>query len=149
LMVPLQSLTRTELAELVAPHLSSRKMSGLTHAGQIFRWVYQRFVWDWQEMSDLPKPLRDWLSENIEILKLNQLKHQISDDGTCKFLWGLRDDKTVESVLIPAKAEESERLTICISTQVGCAMGCKFCLTGVQGLDRHLSAAEIVTQVMH
>jgi 23S rRNA (adenine2503-C2)-methyltransferase len=144
-------------------------------AKQIFHWVYQRFQTDWDQMTDLSKDLRSWLQENVEIFRLTEQHSNQAIDGTYKFLWKLSDHKTIESVIIPAalqeKTEEKEephpeapvfsgkplpeteenpewaRLTACISSQVGCAMGCKFCLTGVQGLDRHLQVHEIVTQV--
>lgn len=146
-------------------------------AQQIFHWVYQRQVTDWSLMSDLSKDLRVWLQENIQIYRLNQVDSRQALDGTHKFLWSLHDGKTIESVIIPAALQEKEtldfeseaegaghrfsgapteaeltsgqwsRLTACISSQVGCAMACKFCLTGVQGLDRHLEVHEIVTQI--
>lgn len=150
-------------------------------AKQIFQWVYQRFVTDWDEMTDLSKELRSWLKENIQIYRLNERQSRTALDGTHKFLWELHDGKTIESVIIPAALQEKEdpagnnpdeessesspaaasvshsnvskaqerprRLTACISSQVGCAMACKFCLTGIQGLDRHLKDYEIVTQI--
>jgi len=128
-------------------------------------------------MSDLSKDMRVWLKANVEIYRLNEKFSKQAQDGTHKFLWNLTDGKTIESVIIPAALQEKSedsvedskdavneryagrktdaaldspkwaRLTACISSQVGCAMACKFCLTGVQGLDRHLQTHEIVTQV--
>ncbi len=147
-------------------------------AQQIFHWVYQRHVTEWDEMTDLSKDLRVWLKENIQIFRLSTRQSRQAMDGTHKFLWDLVDGKTIESVIIPSALQEPEqelgqepefqkegnafagrpaketvqsvrwkRLTACISSQVGCAMACKFCLTGIQGLDRHLAVHEIVTQV--
>jgi len=139
-------------------------------AQQIFHWVYQRYETNWDQMSDLSKELRAWLKENITVFRLSERHSRQAMDGTHKFLWDLSDSKTIESVIIPAALQEKEedafeekfsgrpveesvtspkwgRLTACISSQVGCAMSCKFCLTGVQGLDRHLAVHEIVTQI--
>lgn len=231
-----QSLTQSELAELLvpqsfekkqarAPASSSEPRASLLDASrdfvndasyspspdaldraqrraryrakQIFHWVYQRYVSDWDEMTDLAKDLRVWLKENVLIYSLEVKQSHQALDGTHKFLWTLQDQKTIESVIIPAALQEKDevpspesgsevlpaagvtpvlpyrhsvtpsqfagkkieftqvdlnsdhwaRLTACISSQVGCAMACKFCLTGIQGLDRHLQVHEIVTQV--
>lgn len=178
-MIVFQGLTKLQLEDLLLP--LSRVKAGKDprtqaryRAKQIYHWVYQRFVTEWDQMSDLSKEVRAWAKENIEIATLDQRVQKQSTDGTHKFLWGTKDHKTIESVIIPAaltKDEEKEeaaskqeaykgiqrtddlrsdnwtRLTACISSQVGCAMACKFCLTGIQGLDRHLEAHEIVTQV--
>ena len=114
------------------------------HSKQIFRWIYQRKVRTIEEMTDLSKVLRAHLLENFELGFLNPLLKQESVDGTRKFIFELGDHKTIESVLIPA----DDRLTICISSQVGCAMGCKFCMTASMGLMRNLEAYEIVGQVL-
>jgi 23S rRNA (adenine2503-C2)-methyltransferase len=230
-MIYLQSMTQAELAELLYPLSrvkvrSEKELSPDEYAAavekkaraqaryrakQIFHWVYQKFVTDWDSMSDLSKDLRVWLKENVAIFRLQEKVARQALDGTHKFLWQLGDGKTIESVIIPAalrekNAEEAfeaddeetdddgawvagqsveeapqevtpirektnpveltpsqfagsqtearlaggewKRLTVCISSQVGCAMACKFCLTGVQGLDRHLQTHEIVTQVL-
>ncbi|MBS1960791.1 MAG: 23S rRNA (adenine(2503)-C(2))-methyltransferase RlmN [Bdellovibrionales bacterium] len=233
-MIYFQSLTKAELAELILPFARVRgreigeeererkaKKQAAYRAQQLFHWVYQRFVTDYDEMTDISKELRGWLKENVEVFRLTERVSNQALDGTHKFLWTLHDQKTIESVIIPAalqeksgveaidrlsekedaedlaatpalspsatgwsnvrvgakgalnpKRPESEaaqmakgvrfsgrqsdatvdsgqwrRLTACISSQVGCAMACKFCLTGVQGLDRHLQTHEIVTQV--
>ena len=255
-MTIFQSLTKADLAEMLLP-LSQVHKSGFTpeelekksrkraamRAQQIFHWVYQRYVLEWDEMSDLSKELREWLKANLTIFRLTERVSKQAMDGTHKFLWTLPDAKTIESVIIPsalqekpaavaarmlsghettegddevegdysasvlnelaseiaadeeaadvglasdpragtfgisgvrlpvdestliasgarfagaavATAEERDlargqwkRLTACISSQVGCAMACKFCLTGIQGLDRSLETHEIVTQV--
>jgi len=210
-MIYFQSLTKDELADLILPlskvkrprfdaaaQLSAEDLAQLEadlekkaqrqskyRAQQIFHWVYQRFVTEWDGMTDLSKELREWLKGNVEIFRLKEHVSHQALDGTHKFLWDLSDKKTIESVIIPAALQEKKsiegealaddqdedaeefaegqrfsgrqtqaniktdfkRLTACISSQVGCAMACKFCLTGVQGLDRHLEAHEIVTQV--
>lgn len=206
-MIYLQSLTKTELADLLLPlsHVRGRGLSeeeiekkakkqASYRAQQIFHWVYQRFVSEWDEMTDLSKDLRSWLRENVEVYRLKERFERQALDGTHKFLWDLVDAKTIESVIIPAALQEKtgkdaivrlsgqdatpieddeeedlmakgarfsgaktdakvdsgtwRRLTACISSQVGCAMACKFCLTGIQGLDRSLQTHEIVTQVL-
>ena len=232
-MIYFQSLTKAELAELILPHARVRgreigeeererkaKKQAAYRAQQIFHWVYQRFITDFDEMSDISKELRAWLKENVEIYRLTERVSNQALDGTHKFLWTLPDQKTIESVIIPAALQEKSgseaidrlsekedaeadaleakassssqprrghpnalgaqnpkkpvpesvqmangvrfsgrqtdatvdsgkwgRLTACISSQVGCAMACKFCLTGVQGLDRSLKTHEIVAQV--
>lgn len=199
----LQSLTLEELAERLLPvsaptrrslsdeeRETQRRKRARYRARQIFQWVYQRFVLDWDQMTDLSRDLREWLKENIEIYRLSVQSAQTSFDGTRKYLWGLEDGKTIESVIIPSALQEKssidlhdahtrdiqtvtpsrysgesiygqepsrdtrsedetkwKRLTACISSQVGCAMACRFCLTGKMGLERQLQAHEIVTQV--
>ncbi|CAM6054828.1 unnamed protein product [Sphagnum tenellum] len=161
-MIYFQSLTREELAQLIKPLSRPKRTAGLSpleiekqlekqasfRAKQVFQWVYQRFVTDWDEMTDQSKELRAWLKENVQIYRLKEAKSYQALDGTHKFLWSLGDGKTIESKSSATlTSDEWSRLTACISSQVGCAMACKFCLTGVQGLDRHLQAHEIVTQV--
>ena len=113
------------------------------HGRQIFRWLYNRKVTSFDAMSDLSKAIRAHLNEKFSLEDLTCTTEQKSVDGTRKFLWQLADGKTIESVLIPS----DDRMTICISSQVGCAMGCKFCLTGTMGLMRNLETHEIVRQV--
>jgi 23S rRNA (adenine2503-C2)-methyltransferase len=112
-------------------------------AEQVYTWIYQKQACEWEEMTDLPKSLRRLFYEKGLTLGSLLLIAQIQDsDGTQKFLFELEDHKTVESVFIP----ESERQTVCISTQVGCGMDCCFCATGRNGLVRNLTTAEIVEQ---
>ncbi|MHA2344966.1 MAG: 23S rRNA (adenine(2503)-C(2))-methyltransferase RlmN, partial [Candidatus Hodarchaeales archaeon] len=94
-------------------------------ARQIIRWIYRKHAASFDDMTDLSKSLREQLSEISYVSTLNILKKQKSRDGTEKFLLKLEDKETIESVLIPDK----NRLTLCISSQVGCAMGCTFCVT--------------------
>jgi len=111
---------------------------------QILRWIYQRGVEDFAEMTDLAKSFREELSQRATISKMAPEAVEVSSDGTRKFLFRLHDGKSVETVLIPMVGGRS---TLCISTQVGCAMHCSFCLTGTFGLERNLTTSEIVNQV--
>lgn len=119
------------------------------HARQMFQGVYQRKISNFDQMTDLSKKLRTRLKEKITLYQPKLVEQQTSDDGTLKFLWQLEDGKTIESVMIPRIDEEGvQRITACISSQVGCAMGCTFCLTASQGLERHLFVHEMVAQVL-
>lgn len=113
-------------------------------ARQIFGWIYRRGVHSFPEMTDLSKAFREELAQRAYISHLPVEAIEDSRDGTRKYLMRLADGQTVESVRIPM---EGGRATLCISSQVGCAMQCRFCLTGSFGLTRNLSAAEIVNQV--
>ncbi|MCP3177789.1 23S rRNA (adenine(2503)-C(2))-methyltransferase RlmN [Desulfuromonas sp. KJ2020] len=113
-------------------------------ARQIIRWIYGRGVTSFAEMTDLSKDLREQLAEKAYISDWTPEVTETSSDGTKKYLFRLADGQTVESVRIPM---ENDRSTVCISTQVGCAMQCAFCLTGTFGLSRNLETAEIVNQV--
>ena len=112
-------------------------------AGQILRWIYHRGVYSFSEMTDLSRDLRKFLSERLAISRLETEEVQTSKDGSRKYLFRLKDGQHIESVLIP----EPGHWTLCISSQVGCGMGCKFCLTGRGGLVRNLEPSEIVNQV--
>jgi 23S rRNA (adenine2503-C2)-methyltransferase len=112
-------------------------------AKQILPRLWQRPVESWRHATDLPAALRAELDTAIPLLRLELAVHQVSTDGTEKFLWKLADGEAIESVLIP----EGKRRTLCISSQVGCALGCVFCATGRMGWRRNLSAAEIAAQV--
>ncbi len=111
---------------------------------QIIQWVYARGVTDFSEMTDLSKAFRENLEARAFVSDWEPEVVEESRDGTRKYLFRLSDGQTVESVRIPM---EGERSTICISTQVGCAMQCSFCLTGTFGLTRNLETSEIVNQV--
>jgi 23S rRNA (adenine2503-C2)-methyltransferase len=113
------------------------------HAGQIFRWIFQRGVTDPAAMTDLSRELRELLAAEFQISTPAVVHREKSVDGTEKFLLRLADGKNIESVFIP----DTPSMTFCISTQVGCAMACAFCLTGKMGLVRNLTAGEIVGQV--
>ena len=114
-------------------------------AKQIWGWTYQRMAGSFDDMSDLPKNLRARLNAEIQFSRLTPVINQTSkDNSTNKILFALSDQHKIESVLMRYR----DRHTTCISTQAGCAMGCVFCATGQMGFDRHLSAGEIVEQVM-
>jgi 23S rRNA (adenine2503-C2)-methyltransferase len=113
------------------------------HARQIYRWVHRRGVVEPDRMTDLPRRLRERLTAEFRIGTPTVVSDMRSVDGTRKFMLELADGRRVESVFIP----DTPAMTFCISTQVGCAMACGFCLTGRMGLVRHLTAGEIVGQV--
>ena len=115
------------------------------HARQLMRWVYQRGITDFEAMTDLSKSLRLKLAERTTIELPEVIAQQESADGTVKWLFESGFGQAVEAVFIP----EQDRGTLCISSQVGCALDCAFCATGAQGFNRNLSAAEIVGQVWH
>ena len=121
-------------------------------AGQLLAWLYVQRVTDWEAMTNLPKPLREQLRQNFTLHTLELVRLQGARDTTQKFLWRLSDGSLIESVLIPANpalyGDASDRHTLCVSTQVGCAYGCKFCASGLEGWKRNLSADEIVEQVL-
>jgi 23S rRNA (adenine2503-C2)-methyltransferase len=123
--------------------LSERKQPPF-RARQIRQWLFLKRVTEFGEMTNLSRPLRDQLEETFTISRLKILRQAKSRDGTVKFLFGLGDGASIESVLIP----EARRLTLCISTQAGCGFGCAFCATAVLGLTRNLTAGEIVDQVL-
>ncbi|MEA3465424.1 MAG: 23S rRNA (adenine(2503)-C(2))-methyltransferase RlmN [Thermodesulfobacteriota bacterium] len=111
---------------------------------QLLRWIYKRGVTDLNQMTDLSKVLRAELADKVIISDWQPDIVETSSDGTRKYLFFLEDGSSVETVRIPM---ENERSTLCISTQVGCAMQCDFCLTGSFGFTRNLTTAEIVNQV--
>ena len=113
-------------------------------AAQIQRWLFQKGITSFTEMTDLSAGLRNLLEREFSISRLKTVRSSSSADGTIKFLFGLADGLTIESVLIP----ESRRLTLCISTQAGCGFGCDFCATAKIGLKRSLRASEILDQVV-
>ena len=113
------------------------------HARQVFRWIWKRGTTDFDAMTDLALALRRRLTAEFSVSTPRVVSRQLSEDGTQKFVVRLHDGRQIESVFIP----DTPAQTFCISTQVGCAMGCAFCLTGKMGLVRHLSAGEIAAQV--
>jgi 23S rRNA (adenine2503-C2)-methyltransferase len=126
---------RSELAEMFQPSF---------RATQIFKSVYQHWIDDFEAMTDLPKALRSSLAAEWDI-KLPAVHRRFdSTDGTRRYLVRLNDGEFAETVLIP----EENRNTVCISSQIGCALACTFCLTGQLGLTRHLTAGEILTQAL-
>lgn len=135
--------------------LSAEEIAGLIEGlgqkpyrvNQIINWIYKKLAASFDEMTDLPKALREELKKKSYVSNLHLLQRQFSSDGAQKFLFELEDGKTIESVLIP-NSRGVDRFTLCISSQVGCAMGCLFCKTGKLGLKRNLKAYEIVDQII-
>ena len=121
-------------------------------ANQILTWIYRKRVSSFDSMSDLPQSLREYLKEKFSYSNLEVVRGLGGKDATRKFLFRLSDGNLIESVLIPASpalyGSRSDRRTICVSTQVGCAYGCKFCASGLDGWKRNLSADEIVDQII-
>jgi 23S rRNA (adenine2503-C2)-methyltransferase len=113
-------------------------------AGQIFDWLYKKKAARFEDLTTLSKVLREKLAEKFKIGALELADKRVSSDGTTKFLFGLADGEHVETVLIPA----GRRLTVCLSTQVGCKFGCAFCASGLHGFKRDLVPSEIVGQVL-
>jgi len=143
----IKSLTLEELqAQLVAWGEPAYR------AKQAMEWLYDRRATSWSAMSNLPAKLRAHLDKQFGLITLKLIKLQGARDTTQKFLWRLHDSALIESVLIPANpslyGEASDRHTLCVSTQVGCAYGCKFCASGLEGWKRNLGAEEIVEQVL-
>jgi 23S rRNA (adenine2503-C2)-methyltransferase len=137
---------RVDLADLDRPALESA-LDALGHrrfhARQIFRWIYRHGVTDVEAMTDLSRALRATLAQQFTITTPALTHRETSTDGTEKFLLRLEDGRQIEAVFIP----DTPSMTFCISTQVGCAMACSFCLTGKMGLVRNLTAGEIAGQV--
>ena len=119
---------------------------------QLLEWLYRHHATSWEAMTSLPKNLREKLGEHYALHSLVLVRRQGSHDTTQKFLWRLADRSLIEGVLIPANpalySEASDRHTLCVSTQVGCAYGCKFCASGLEGWKRNLAVEEIVDQVL-
>jgi len=137
---PLLDLTYNQLRELLTSWGEPSY-----RADQIWSWLYRSLASNFQEMTNLPKELRERLAETALLQTMRPLDEKVSANGlTRKVLFALRDDETIESVLM----HYERRHTVCISTQVGCPLGCVFCATGQSGFVRNLSAGEIVEQVL-
>ena len=136
--IGLHELEREEIADA----LEARGVARF-HGRQVFQWIYRRGVTDFAAMTNLSRDLRASLAEAFDIAAPAVVSAAHSEDGTTKFVLALADDAHIEAVYIP----DTPAQTFCISTQVGCAMACGFCLTGKMGLVRHLTAGEIVGQV--
>jgi 23S rRNA (adenine2503-C2)-methyltransferase len=113
-------------------------------AKQIRHWIFIRLISDFKEMTNVSAKVKELLAEKANLNHLKTVKVQESKDTTKKFLFRLHDGQHIETVLIP----EKDHFTLCISSQVGCAMGCRFCLTGTQGFTRNLTSAEIIDQIV-
>jgi 23S rRNA (adenine2503-C2)-methyltransferase len=144
---PIKSLLLEELQEKLAA-LGQRPF----RTKQVAQWIYRKRVKSFAEMSDLPAALRQELEEAFLFDELQTVRVLGAEDTTRKYLFRLADGNLIESVLIPASpaldGEASDRRTLCVSTQVGCAYGCKFCASGLDGWSRNLHPGEIVDQVM-
>ena len=151
----LQTVSNSELDFRVKPNIKDLSFQELAaflgerkqpayRAKQIRQWLFQKRAAAFREMSNLSRSLREQLEERFTIGRLTTLRRADARDGTVKFLFGLGDGASIESVLIP----EARRLTLCVSTQAGCGFGCAFCATAILGLKRNLSASEIVDQVL-
>ncbi len=143
----IKSLHLDELAE----HLGAQRAPAY-RAKQITDWLYKKRVASFDDMTDLPAATRARLAEDFSFAQPEIVRALGSKDTTRKFLFRLADANLIESVLIPASpalyGETSDRRTLCVSTQVGCAYGCKFCASGLDGFSRNLEAGEIVEQVL-
>jgi len=149
----IKGLTLQELESFVLS-IGEKKFRGK----QLFDWLYNKEVSSFNEMSSLAKKLREKLSVLSVINSIKIVSVQKSEDGTNKFLFELEDGKKIESVLIPPRTafvnpeaksdEEQKRLTLCVSTQVGCPLACKFCATGTMGFFRNLTTGEIIDQIL-
>jgi 23S rRNA (adenine2503-C2)-methyltransferase len=136
--VDLKELTLEELEQCVEAWGQPRY-----RARQLTKWLYKG-AQDFAEMTDVSRAFRQELAERAHLSSLILDKQELSRDGTRKFRWQLTDGQYIESVLIP----EEDHLTLCLSSQAGCAMGCRFCLTARQGFVRNLTASEIVNQIL-
>lgn len=144
----LLDFTQKELLTLIKPSFRAK---------QIFGWLYHNFAESFDDMKNIPKALKDELAEKFIVNPLKIIKKEESSDGTIKYLFELQDGKTVEAVWLKMKDTQLDdngeviqeaKYTICVSTQVGCKIGCAFCLTAKGGFTRDLNAAEIVGQVV-
>jgi 23S rRNA (adenine2503-C2)-methyltransferase len=146
-MVDIKSQTRDELVARF-----SEWSQPAYRVDQLLGWLYSRPVTSWAAMSNLPASLRDQLSQTYSLHSIELVRKQGAHDTTQKFLWRLHDQSMIESVLIPANpalyGEGSDRHTLCVSTQVGCAYGCRFCASGLEGWKRNLRVDEIVEQIL-
>ena len=147
-MVPdIKSVTREELAARL-----QEWGEPAYRVDQLLEWLYRHHATSWEAMTSLPTALREQLGKHYALHSLGLVRKQGSGDTTQKFLWRLKDGALIESVLIPANpalyGDSSDRHTLCVSTQVGCAYGCKFCASGLEGWKRNLAVEEIVDQVL-
>jgi len=144
-----KNLKGLDLAELQSfvEELGEKKY----RAAQLYSWLYAKAAQSFDEMTDISKEFRTVLSQISYISNLHLVTQSVSTDSTTKYLFKLNDELAIESVLIPATkktSEEEKRLTLCVSTQVGCPLDCKFCATGAMGFTRNLTTGEIIDQVI-
>lgn len=140
----IRGLTETELVN-VCQEIGLPKFRGR----QLFQWIQQKAVQNWDELKNIGKPDLEKIQETLFLEPLYKLKEHVSKDGTRKFLFRLSDRQSIECVLMDYDRKNSRnRRTVCVSTQVGCPVGCAFCATGLGGWQRNLSAGEIVGQIL-
>jgi 23S rRNA (adenine2503-C2)-methyltransferase len=142
-------LTKQELEEIVKPSFRAK---------QIYHWIYEKYADSFDDMKNIPKSIKDELSKEFIVNPLEIAKIEVSSDGSKKYLFRLHDGYTMESVLLPMKKEKVDedgktihltKYSICVSSQVGCKIGCAFCLTAKEGFKRNLTAGEILAQVIY
>ncbi len=148
-MLPfIYDFTQDELKEMISPAFRAK---------QIWNWLYHKYIDDFDQINNIPKDLKQQLKDTFSLNPLEIITSQKSSDGSIKYLFRLHDGHTVETVLLQMKKEEyhedgtlkhHKRYTVCISSQVGCKVGCAFCLTAKGGFVRNLSAGEIVAQLL-
>ncbi|MDX9796687.1 MAG: 23S rRNA (adenine(2503)-C(2))-methyltransferase RlmN [Arcobacteraceae bacterium] len=147
-MHSIYNYTLEELKEQLKPSFRAK---------QIYNWLYKKYVTQFDDMKNLPNDLKSHLKENFKASTLKILKKETSKDGSIKYLFQLEDGHTIETVLLLMKkkktneegvVEKSEKYTVCISTQVGCKVGCSFCLTAKGGFIRNLTVGEIIEQIV-
>ena len=144
----IQDFTKDELGEIIKPSFRAK---------QIYQWIFKKYVDSFDDMKNIPKDLKEELNKNFTMNPLKIVKVEESCDGSKKYLFITGDGVTVESVLLPMKKERVDedgkilkeaKFTVCISSQVGCKIGCTFCLTAKGGFTRNLTPGEIVAQVL-
>jgi 23S rRNA (adenine2503-C2)-methyltransferase len=134
------NLSRQSLAVFIAENYDAPRYA----ADNIFKWIYRKGIYDFSLMTDLSQTLREKISESFYFGQREYLKREISADGTRKYLIKLGEEEYVEAVMIKQPA----RMTLCVSSQIGCGMGCSFCRTATMGLKRNLTTSEIIRQVL-
>jgi len=142
--VDCRALLEEEIAEICVTNGMKKY-----RAAQIFSWIQEKGVHNWEEMTNIGKEDKEKLSTVLYVQPLETIREQCSKDGTRKFLYRLADGNTIETVLMNySQSSFKERNTLCLSTQVGCPVGCSFCATGINGFRRNLSTGEIAGQVL-
>ncbi|MDZ4816189.1 MAG: 23S rRNA (adenine(2503)-C(2))-methyltransferase RlmN [Verrucomicrobiota bacterium] len=146
-MQDIKSITQTELEQILSEVGIPKYRSG-----QVLDWIYKKRIKTWGQMTNLPQELREKLAKSHSMQMIELVEKQGSADTTQKFLWRLDDGQLIESVLIPASpalyGDTADRRTLCVSSQVGCAYGCHFCASGLNGWKRNLLPNEIVEQIL-
>lgn len=148
-MQTILDLTKEELEQIVKPSFRAK---------QIYHWIYQKYAETFDDMKNIPKSIKEELSKEYIVNPLEIVKIEESSDGSKKYLFQLHDGYTMESVLLPMKKKKIDeegktihltKYSICVSSQVGCKIGCAFCLTAKEGFKRNLTAGEILAQVIY